>query len=130
MCRTSGNLCLSFSMSMCNDASVNSSIEAPKVTVFMKTTHNDNGHIVVILGAVGGVILALCIVSLSVFLYIKNKDSEVRYTESKGRNLHHFHQYICRVLMRIFYLSFYFGILMNLSRNGYEGLESCKVIFL
>lgn len=85
-CRTSGNLCLSFSMSTCNDASVNSSIEVPQVTVFMNKAHNDHRHIAaVILGALGGVIVTLCIISLSVFLYLKRKDSEVRYTESMQR---------------------------------------------
>ncbi|KAK1355968.1 putative LRR receptor-like serine/threonine-protein kinase [Heracleum sosnowskyi] len=83
--RTSGNLCVSFSMSTCTDADMsrNSSIEAPQVTLFTTTkTHSSHIHIVVILAAIGGVIFALVIVSVAVVLYVRRKDTGVTFKDS------------------------------------------------
>jgi hypothetical protein len=80
--RTSGNLCLSFSTMSCNDASSNPSIETPQVTIFTKNKHTGHNHIEIIAGAAGGAILALLLMSLVVFLYMKKKRSKVTYTSS------------------------------------------------
>lgn len=72
-------------MSTCDDADVsrNSSIEAPQVTLFnTPKKHSGHIHIAVILAAVGGVIFALIIVSIVVFLYVRRKDKGVAYKES------------------------------------------------
>ncbi|CAK9167066.1 unnamed protein product [Ilex paraguariensis] len=79
--RTSGNLCLSFSTLTCNEFSINPSIETPQVTVFTKSKHKKGqNHLAVILGAVGGVALALFVISFSVFLYTRRKKTEATYT--------------------------------------------------
>lgn len=83
LCRTSGNLCLSFSMTTCTDASSNRSIETPEVTIFSKKTHRNHNHKSTILGAVGGAfIIALLFISISVFLYTRKERNEATYTES------------------------------------------------
>lgn len=72
-------------MSTCNDTDVsrNSSIEAPQVTLFTTTKkHSGHLHIALVLAAVGGVIFALIIVSIAVFLYVRRKDKDVTYKES------------------------------------------------
>ena len=72
-------------MSTCNDTDVsrNSSIEAPQVTLFTTTKkHSGHIHLVVILAAVGGVIFAFIIVSITVLLYVKRKDKGVTYKGS------------------------------------------------
>ncbi|GFZ20133.1 leucine-rich repeat protein kinase family protein [Actinidia rufa] len=78
--RTSGNLCLSFSLLTCNGDSRNRSYETPEVTIVTKKKHNVHNHLGVVLGAVGGAVLALFIVSLSVFLYTRRNKTEVTYT--------------------------------------------------
>ncbi|KAA8550630.1 hypothetical protein F0562_002314 [Nyssa sinensis] len=85
--RTSGNLCLSFSISSCNDVPNNPSIETPQVTVFTKKKHNGPNLVPIILGAVGGVILALFVISLAVFLYTRKNRTEVTYTARAGAEM-------------------------------------------
>lgn len=71
-------------MSTCNDTLGNPSIETPQVTIFTKKKHKDLSHVaVIIIGAVGGLVLALLIISLSVFLYTRRKRTEVICTASK-----------------------------------------------
>ena len=82
LCRTSGNLCLSFSTTACNDVSPNSSIETPHVTIFTTRKHTRNRHLAIILGAAGGAIFALLLISLLVLLYIKKRKTEATYTRS------------------------------------------------
>ncbi|KAK9280762.1 hypothetical protein L1049_003650 [Liquidambar formosana] len=79
--RTSGNLCLSFTMSTCNDASSNPSIETPQVTILSKKKNNGHNPRATIIGAVGGALVALLLISLSVFMFMRRKRSEVTYTE-------------------------------------------------
>ncbi|XP_057965901.1 probable LRR receptor-like serine/threonine-protein kinase At5g48740 isoform X2 [Malania oleifera] len=77
--RTSGNLCISFSTTACNNVSSNPSIETPQVTVVSGKKDNSHNHLAIILGAVSGALLALAFISLSVFLYTRRKRSEVTY---------------------------------------------------
>ncbi|XP_062020434.1 probable LRR receptor-like serine/threonine-protein kinase At5g48740 [Rosa rugosa] len=82
--RASGNLCLSFSTMTCNDfsGSDNSSIEAPQVTIFPGKKHTKHSNIAVILGAIGGALLALLILaSISVMLYVKKRRTDVTSME-------------------------------------------------
>ncbi|KAJ8749674.1 hypothetical protein K2173_026323 [Erythroxylum novogranatense] len=79
--RTSGNKCLSFATMTCNDDSTSTSIETPQVTIVpRKKPHKDN-HTSVILGAVGGALLILLVVSLSVFVYTRKGRDEATYAE-------------------------------------------------
>ncbi|KAM7264127.1 hypothetical protein ACFE04_001810 [Oxalis oulophora] len=79
--RTSGNLCLSFSTMTCNnDASSNNpSIQAPEVTILPNKKPTTPNHLAIILSAIGGVIFALFLISIAVFLYIKKDRDEVTY---------------------------------------------------
>lgn len=68
----------------CNDFSSNSSIEAPQVTIFTRKKHTGHSHVAVILGAIGGALLALLILaSIFVLLYVKKRRTEVTSMESK-----------------------------------------------
>jgi hypothetical protein len=69
LCRTSGNLCLTFSTIGCNDASSNPPIVAPQLITFPKRKHHGQNHLAVILGTVGGSTLAIFLICLSVFIY-------------------------------------------------------------
>ncbi|KAF2284507.1 hypothetical protein GH714_025916 [Hevea brasiliensis] len=73
--RTTGNPCLSFSTMSCNDVSSNPSIETPQVTIFTKKKPNKSSHMAIILGAAGGTIFVLLVISLSLFLYTKKQSS-------------------------------------------------------
>ncbi|XP_004292376.1 PREDICTED: probable LRR receptor-like serine/threonine-protein kinase At5g48740-like [Fragaria vesca subsp. vesca] len=80
--RASGNLCLSFSTMTCNDFSANSSIATPQVTIFTKKKHMKHNSVAVILGAIGGALLALLILaSISVMLYVKKRRTDVTSME-------------------------------------------------
>ncbi|XP_024967603.1 probable LRR receptor-like serine/threonine-protein kinase At5g48740 [Cynara cardunculus var. scolymus] len=85
--RTSGNLCLSFSMSKCYDATANATIDAPQVTVFNKKKQTLHSHLAVVLGAVGGVLLVLIVVSILVFVYIRRKTPEFKHRERMKADL-------------------------------------------
>ncbi|KVI12300.1 hypothetical protein Ccrd_009280, partial [Cynara cardunculus var. scolymus] len=84
---TSGNLCLSFSMSKCYDATANATIDAPQVTVFNKKKQTLHSHLAVVLGAVGGVLLVLIVVSILVFVYIRRKTPEFKHRERMKADL-------------------------------------------
>ncbi|MED6106121.1 hypothetical protein PIB30_002014 [Stylosanthes scabra] len=77
--RASGNLCLTFSTTTCDDATSNPTNETPQVTTIPENEHNLNKHhVAIILGAVvGGVTLALLLLTISVFLYKTIKQHEV-----------------------------------------------------
>ncbi|KAJ6941723.1 hypothetical protein NC651_007479 [Populus alba x Populus x berolinensis] len=79
--RTSGNPCLSFSTLSCNDVSSNPSIETPQVTVFTKKKPDKNTHMAIMLGAIGGTLLALIVISISVLLYMRKERTEITYSE-------------------------------------------------
>ncbi|KAJ4847595.1 hypothetical protein Tsubulata_013914 [Turnera subulata] len=79
--RTTGNLCLSFSTLSCNDVSSNPSIQTPQVTIFTKKKPNKANHMAIILGAIGGALLALLLISLLIFLYIRKERTEVSCTD-------------------------------------------------
>ncbi|XP_019188563.1 PREDICTED: probable LRR receptor-like serine/threonine-protein kinase At5g48740 isoform X2 [Ipomoea nil] len=74
--RASGNLCLSFSTTFCNDFSINPSIETPEVTVLAPKKHKAAGKkkLPLIIGAVGASVLSLSLVLLAVFLYLRHKE--------------------------------------------------------
>lgn len=81
--RTSGNLCLSFSTMTCNgvSSSSNPSIQTPQVTVVTNKKHSKSDHIAIILGATGGALFVLLLVSLAVFLYVRRRATDqVSYT--------------------------------------------------
>ncbi|XP_076894312.1 putative LRR receptor-like serine/threonine-protein kinase At5g48740 [Bidens hawaiensis] len=80
--RTSGNLCLSFSMLKCHNATANSTIDAPKVSVFDKKKQDLQSHLVVVLSALGGVLLVIIIVFILVFLYTRRNKNKA---ESKNK---------------------------------------------
>ncbi|KAJ0589114.1 putative protein kinase RLK-Pelle-LRR-I-1 family [Helianthus annuus] len=82
--RTSGNLCLSFSMSKCHNATANSSIDAPKVSVFDKKKQNLQSHLAVVLGAVGGVFVVLIIAFILVFLYTRRNKSKAEFKQKES----------------------------------------------
>ncbi|KAK7349999.1 hypothetical protein VNO77_08000 [Canavalia gladiata] len=72
--RTSGNLCLTFSTTSCDDdASSNPPIEAPQVTIVPKNKHSVHNHLAIILGMVGGATLAFLLMCLSLLLIYKTK---------------------------------------------------------
>ncbi|PHT38331.1 putative LRR receptor-like serine/threonine-protein kinase [Capsicum baccatum] len=52
-------ICLSFTMSLCNEFSRNPTIETPQVTVFAPTKRKRHNRLAVILAAVGGAVFAL-----------------------------------------------------------------------
>lgn len=79
--RTSGNLCLSFSLT-CNDNSSNSSLQTPQVTVFTPRKRKSHSHLAILLGAMGGAILALFAIAFSALLYIKRKRGQTTYLPS------------------------------------------------
>jgi hypothetical protein len=67
----------------CNDVSSNPSIETPQVTIFTKKKPDKNTHMAIMLGAIGGTLLALIVISLSVLLYMRRERTEITYSESK-----------------------------------------------
>ncbi|XP_051134349.1 probable LRR receptor-like serine/threonine-protein kinase At5g48740 isoform X2 [Andrographis paniculata] len=84
--RTSGNLCLSFSLT-CTELSTTPSLENPQVTIFAPRKRNNHRHLAVLLGAVGGAVLALFVVSFSVLLYMKRKKSENTFGSKPGLDM-------------------------------------------
>ncbi|KAF8394112.1 hypothetical protein HHK36_020317 [Tetracentron sinense] len=79
--RTSGNLCLSFSLSTCNDRSDNSSLETPQVTIFTTRKHSGHNRTAIIFGSIGGVIFALLLIALLMFMYRRRrKGTEITST--------------------------------------------------
>ncbi|TKY68624.1 LRR receptor serine/threonine-protein kinase [Spatholobus suberectus] len=77
--RTSGNLCLTFSTTSCDDASSNPPIEAPQVTVVPQKEHNVHNHLAIILGMVGGATLAFLLMCISVLLYKTKQQYEASH---------------------------------------------------
>ncbi|TXG63986.1 hypothetical protein EZV62_010980 [Acer yangbiense] len=78
--RASGNLCLSFSTMTCNDVSSNPSIETPQVTIVTTNKHTAYNHLPIIIGAAGGALFVLLLISLSVFLFVRKRKTQVTYT--------------------------------------------------
>ncbi|RDY10601.1 putative LRR receptor-like serine/threonine-protein kinase, partial [Mucuna pruriens] len=78
--RTSGNLCLTFSTTSCDDASSNPPIEAPQVTIVPKKKHNVHNHLAIILGMVGGATIAFLLMCISVLLYKTKQQYETSHT--------------------------------------------------
>ncbi|KAJ0054598.1 hypothetical protein Pint_01555 [Pistacia integerrima] len=87
LCRTSGNLCLSFSTMTCDDVSSNPSIETPQVTIVTKEKRTKHNHIAIILGASGGALLAVFFVTLLVYLYARKRATDVPYTERAATDM-------------------------------------------
>ncbi|KAG4940846.1 hypothetical protein JHK87_044717 [Glycine soja] len=78
--RTSGNLCLTFSTTSCDDASFSPPIEAPQVTVVPQKKHNVHNHLAIILGIVGGATLAFILMCISVLIYKTKQQYEASHT--------------------------------------------------
>ncbi|KAK1558298.1 hypothetical protein Q3G72_000851 [Acer saccharum] len=78
--RASGNLCLSFSTMTCNDVSSNPSIETPQVTIVTTKKHTAYNHLPIIIGAAGGALFVLLLISLSVLLFVRKRKTQVTYT--------------------------------------------------
>ncbi|KAE8709349.1 putative LRR receptor-like serine/threonine-protein kinase [Hibiscus syriacus] len=78
--RTTGNLCLSFSLMVCNDISSNPSIETPQVTIVTDRKLKRHRMLAITLGAAGGTLFALLLISLLVLLYINKRKGEATYT--------------------------------------------------
>jgi len=89
ICRTSGNLCLTFSTTSCDDASSSPPIEAPQVTVVPQKKHNVHNHLAIILGMVGGVTLVFLLMCISVLIYKTKHQYESSHTSSMYILLHH-----------------------------------------
>ncbi|KAK8650781.1 hypothetical protein V6N13_140407 [Hibiscus sabdariffa] len=85
--RTSGNLCLSFSSMACNDASLNPSNETPQFTIINNRRHAQHRRLAVILGAAGGAVFALLLISLSVLFYVKKRKTEAAYSTNSGAEI-------------------------------------------
>ncbi|KAL7116251.1 hypothetical protein ACP275_04G230900 [Erythranthe tilingii] len=85
--RTSGNLCLSFTLT-CNQLSINPLLQAPQVTIFTPKKHKYQSHLIVLLCAVGGAVLALFVVSFSAIVYIKRKKAEKSHSPSSAMDMH------------------------------------------
>ncbi|KAG8641933.1 probable LRR receptor-like serine/threonine-protein kinase At5g48740 [Manihot esculenta] len=85
--RTRGNPCLSFSTMSCNDVASNPSIETPQVTIVTDKKPNKISHMAIILSAAGGTILALLVISLSVFLYTKKQSSGITYSDRAATDM-------------------------------------------
>ncbi|KAE8662366.1 putative LRR receptor-like serine/threonine-protein kinase [Hibiscus syriacus] len=78
--RTSGNLCLSFSTMVCNDVLSNPSIETPQVTIVTDRKQKWHRLLAITLGAAGGTLFTLLLISLLVLLYINKRKGEATYT--------------------------------------------------
>ncbi|KAJ0113769.1 hypothetical protein Patl1_01597 [Pistacia atlantica] len=87
LCRTSGNLCLSFSTMTCDDVSSNPSIETPQVTIVTNEKRTKHNHIAIILGASGGALLAVFFVTLLIYLYARKRATDVPYTERAATDM-------------------------------------------
>ncbi|KAK8583106.1 hypothetical protein V6N13_021821 [Hibiscus sabdariffa] len=85
--RTSGNLCLSFSSMACNDASLNPSNETPQFTIINNRKHAQHRRLAVVLGAAGGAVFALLLISLSVLFYVKKRKTEAAYSTNSGAEI-------------------------------------------
>lgn len=84
--RTSGNQCLSFSISKCYDTRANASIDAPKVSVFDKKKQKLHSHLAIVFGAVG-VLVVLVSVSILIFLYTRRNKAELKHKENVQDNM-------------------------------------------
>lgn len=81
VCRTSGNLCLSFS-SRCTDLSENPSLQTPEVTVFTPKHRHGHSRKAVLVGTIAGALCALLVITLAVFMYKRRKEDEVPSSSS------------------------------------------------
>ncbi|KAK4482954.1 hypothetical protein RD792_010127, partial [Penstemon davidsonii] len=75
--RASGNLCLSFTLT-CTELSRNPSLQVPQVTIFTPKKHK-NSHIAILLGALGGTVITLFVITFSILLYTKRNKSKNTY---------------------------------------------------
>ncbi|KAL0436154.1 UNVERIFIED_CONTAM: putative LRR receptor-like serine/threonine-protein kinase [Sesamum radiatum] len=80
------NLCLSFSLT-CNGLSRTPSLETPQVTIFSPRKRKNHSHLAILLGAVGGAVLALFVISFSALLYLKRKRAEKSYTQRHAMDM-------------------------------------------
>ncbi|XP_068665248.1 probable LRR receptor-like serine/threonine-protein kinase At5g48740 isoform X2 [Aristolochia californica] len=71
--RTTGNLCLQFSMSSCNDLSDHPSIPTPQVTLTNVKKPRSHNRTAILIGTIVGASCAALLLTLSVFLYRKRR---------------------------------------------------------
>ncbi|ONK77646.1 uncharacterized protein A4U43_C02F8980 [Asparagus officinalis] len=85
--RTSGNLCLSFSPSTCNDVEDHPSIQIPRVTVFNATepsVQTQKHTKMIIVGAAGAVCCALVIVGIVVCMYTRKRKRDYGTSDTRA----------------------------------------------
>ncbi|CAN1140988.1 Probable LRR receptor-like serine/threonine-protein kinase At5g48740, partial [Linum perenne] len=85
--RASGNLCVSFFTATCNEASSDPSIETPQVTILVNKKAENENHVAIILGAAGGALLALIVISIALLLFTRKYRSEVPFAQSQGTDM-------------------------------------------
>ncbi|AES79129.2 probable LRR receptor-like serine/threonine-protein kinase At5g48740 [Medicago truncatula] len=76
--RTSGNLCLTFSTTTCDDASSNPPIVEPQLIIIPKKKNHGQNHLPIILGTIGGATFTIFLICISVYIY----NSKIRYRAS------------------------------------------------
>ncbi|KAL3633330.1 hypothetical protein CASFOL_022857 [Castilleja foliolosa] len=86
--RTSGNLCLSYTLTTCNDLLRDPSLETPQVTIFTPKKRKNDNHLATLLIVVGGAVLVLAVISFSALLYIKRKRAENEYAAKSSTDMH------------------------------------------
>ncbi|GER33352.1 leucine-rich repeat protein kinase family protein [Striga asiatica] len=85
--RTTGNLCLSFSLSTCSELSRNPSLETPQVTVFTPRKRKNHSHLGILLASVGTAAVVLVLISFSALFYIKRKKTENSCAPKSGMDM-------------------------------------------
>ncbi|XP_077250440.1 leucine-rich repeat protein kinase family protein [Tasmannia lanceolata] len=85
--RTSGNLCLSFSPSTCNDLSDNPSIQTPQVTVFNVKKRHGHHRKAILVGVIVGISCAALFITLLAFIYRRKKNAGTESTSTPTTNM-------------------------------------------
>ncbi|KAK6141288.1 hypothetical protein DH2020_024972 [Rehmannia glutinosa] len=65
----------------------NPSLETPQVTIFTPRKRKNHSHLAILLGSVGGAVLALFVLSFSVLLYMKRKKAENAYAPKSAMDV-------------------------------------------
>lgn len=79
--RTSGNLCLSFSLSTCNDADL-PSIETPQFTVVNMKRPSGHKHRAILAAAVGVACCALLVIAIIIFVQLKRRKRDDKTSQT------------------------------------------------
>ncbi|XP_068657785.1 probable LRR receptor-like serine/threonine-protein kinase At5g48740 isoform X2 [Aristolochia californica] len=81
--RTSGNLCISFSTTSCDDLSDHPSIPTPQVTLLNVKKPQSHNRKAILLGTIVGASCLVLLLTLSVFLYRKKRKDANEATSSR-----------------------------------------------